>query len=84
VHTLNKQQANRIPIGSSYVTRREFSILTLYCNGSGQKEAAAKLAAAPKTIDSILLKVKQRLKAKTLHEAIATFAAYRPEFKRAG
>lgn len=72
---LSKRQLNRIPIANTYLTLRQYRILELYCDGYRQSQIAQVLAMNRKTIDSHLERIKERLGASTLHQAIAIFAA---------
>jgi DNA-binding CsgD family transcriptional regulator len=69
-----RRQADRIIVGDSYLTPREYQIIAAYMDGARQADIPNAIGCARRTIDSHIRVAKDRLGARTIHQLIAMVA----------
>ena len=63
--------ANRVPVAGSYVTQREYEVLQMFALGNRQADIARELSMSPKTVNTHVRNVRERLNAKTITHVVA-------------
>lgn len=71
----DRRARERIAVGNSYLTPREYQVIAMYIDGVRQAEMPRMLACGVKTINSHLRVSRERLGAKTIHQLVAMVAA---------
>lgn len=69
-----RRQRDRIEVGDSYLTPREYQCIAMYIDGVRPSAMSLMLALSRKTIDSHLRVARERVGAKTLPQLIAMVA----------
>ncbi len=67
-------QRQRIAVGESYLTPREYQIVAMYIDGVALADMPRLLACSRKTLHTNLHKAKDRLQARTIYQLIALVA----------
>lgn len=68
-------QVLRVPIGRSYLTPREYQIVSLLSEGDTPKQVAGKLCRSRKTVERLLRNALERTGAKSSHQLVAMLVA---------
>jgi DNA-binding CsgD family transcriptional regulator len=69
------REQRRVVVGDSYLTPREYQVISMYIDGLRQAEMPNKLACSVKTINAHIRVARERVGARTLNELIAMVAA---------
>lgn len=67
-------QENRVPVGNSYLTMREWNVISMYISGYSQKSIAADLRMRVRTVNGHVQKAKDRLGLTTIYQLVALVA----------
>jgi DNA-binding CsgD family transcriptional regulator len=70
-----RRQRDRIIVGSSYLTPREYQIVSLYIDGCKFADMPNQLGCTDKTVQRHMQVAKERIGALTIHQLIAMVAA---------
>lgn len=71
----SKKLRNALQVGDGWLTRRQYTLISMYASGRTRAEIILALGISTKTIDHYVREAKYRLGAQTLHHAVAIFAA---------